>query len=83
MQRVRGTRTVASMDDETREVLQDAAGEAAAIPQRLRHRLRGDSITALRNDAKRLARELGIAEPQPRDERGKFASMDDLMRGRT
>jgi hypothetical protein len=70
-------------DSETQRVLRDVAGAEHAIPERLRARLRGATISELRTDAKALARELGLAPEQPRDTRGRYASqMDELMRGR-
>jgi hypothetical protein len=62
-------------------VLQNVAGSEHGIPERLRGRLRGASISELRSDAKVLAKELGLAPEQPRDEHGRFDSMDALMRG--
>jgi hypothetical protein len=68
-------------DDETQRVLRDVAGDEHAIPERLRGRLRGETIAELRKDAQVLARELGLVQEQPRDSSGKFASsMDELMR---
>jgi hypothetical protein len=80
--RFRGNVPVMS-DDETQRVLRDVAGGEHNIPERLRGRLRGDTISDLRKDAQTLAKELGIVEQQPRDDHGRFApTMDDLMRAR-
>jgi hypothetical protein len=78
--RFRGNVTVMH-DDETQRVVRDVVGNEHAIPERLCGRLRGATISELRIDACTFARELGLAPEQPRDERGKFASMDTLMRG--
>jgi hypothetical protein len=78
--RFRGNVTVMH-DDETQRVLRDVVGNEHAIPERLRGRLRGETIAELRKDAQVLARELGIAPEQPRDEHGRFETMDALIRG--
>jgi hypothetical protein len=78
--RFRGNVTVMH-DDETQRVLRNVAGGEHNIPERLRGRLRGDTIGDLRKDAQQLAKELGIVEPQPRDAHGRYASsMDELIR---
>jgi hypothetical protein len=75
---MRGNVTV--VDADTLATLQTVAAEGAGIPQRLAGRLRGETIGELRVDAKALAKELGLAPEQGRDEHGRFASMDELMR---
>jgi hypothetical protein len=59
------------MDDETRLALQQLAGDDIGIPASLHGRLRGDSLGELKADARRLADELGIGQPD-RDEHGRF-----------
>jgi hypothetical protein len=78
------------VDDETLELVRDTVGEQEGIPPRLRQRLRGDSVGAVRADAKRFSTELGLRAEPTRDERGRYASggsgastddaMSDLMR---
>jgi hypothetical protein len=81
--RFRGNVTVVH-DDETQRVLRNVAGGEHDIPERLRGRLRGETIAELRKDAQVLARELGLVQEQPRDSSGKFApTMDELMRSGT
>ena len=73
------------LDPESVAALQSIAGDAAQIPPELRDRIRGESVGEMKADARRLAKQLGIVEPPPRDERGKFApnnaAMNDIIRG--
>jgi hypothetical protein len=68
------------MDERSLAALQRLAGEGHNIPASLHYRLAGQDLGALEQDAARLARELGIVEPQLRDQGGRFASMSDAIR---
>jgi hypothetical protein len=69
------------MDDESLSELKRLAAEEVGLPSRLSSRVRGSTLAELRGDAKKLAVELGYAEPQARDSAGRFA-MSDLIRQR-
>jgi hypothetical protein len=65
------------LDAETRSFIAHHVGEEHDIPQALRSRLTGESLSELRADAASLASQLGIAPQEPvrgRDEAGRFAS---------
>jgi len=64
------------MDSDTHAFLRTSVAAEFALPAGWGDRLSGDSITALRADAAKLATVLGIREPEPveRDEAGRFAS---------
>lgn len=65
------------MDDESFAALQTLAAETAGIPPELRSRLRGQTLGELRDDAARMAEELGIGKGRPRrDAAGKYSSAD-------
>ena len=72
------------MDDETRSYLANTIGEEFGVPQQLRSRLTGESLSELRADAQALAKQLGIAPERERDGGGKFtggaADMNRLIR---
>ncbi|MGZ6564463.1 MAG: hypothetical protein ACXVH3_32360 [Solirubrobacteraceae bacterium] len=59
------------MDDETLAALREIAGREAGLPPSVHGRISGDSIGALRSDASRLAKELGL-EARSRDDQGRF-----------
>jgi hypothetical protein len=67
-------------DAETIALLRSIAADEAGLPAALANRLNGESIAELRADAKRFARDAGYTDPQPRNERGQFASFNDAVR---
>jgi hypothetical protein len=63
-------------DAETLSFLAHHVGEEHGIPEALRPRLAGETVAELRADAQALAKDLGLAAPEParaRDEGGRFA----------
>jgi hypothetical protein len=65
------------VDAETRSFLAHHVGAEHDIPEAIRPRLVGESVSELRADAAALAKQLGIAPQEPareRDEAGRFAS---------
>jgi hypothetical protein len=60
------------MDSESLGVLQRTAASEAGLPAQFAHRVNGQSIAELRQDARQLALDLGYAEPPARDQRGRF-----------
>ena len=62
-------------DAETLSFLAHHVGEEHGIPEQLRSRLSGETVSELRHDASELAKQLGIAPVQERqrDEAGRFA----------
>jgi hypothetical protein len=72
------------VDDDTRDYLRAQVAAEVGLPQGWGDRLSGDSVAALRADASKLAKVLGIVESEPveRDERGRFAggSMNQRIR---
>jgi hypothetical protein len=70
------------LDPETRAFLQDRVGEEHQVPEPLRSRLSGETVSDLRADAQALAKQLGIAPPAPergRDQAGRFATASGGM----
>jgi hypothetical protein len=68
------------VDDETSQTLRELAAREHGLPQELARRVNGDSISAMRKDARQLALDLGFAAPQPRASGGQFASFSDEIR---
>jgi hypothetical protein len=67
------------MDDESLDLLRDIAAREADLPPQLHRRVAGSNIVELRQDAAKLAEELGI-RPTARDEHGRFTSCDMTAR---
>lgn len=55
------------MDDDTRDYLRAQVAAEVGLPQGWGDRVRGDSISAMRDDAAQLAQALGVSEPSPRE----------------
>jgi hypothetical protein len=70
------------VDAESLHALRDLSGAEHDIPQSVRHRLQGETLAELRSDARRLAEELGIRAKQPRDQAGRYDSIDETIRAR-
>jgi len=69
-------------DAETLSFLAHHVGEEHGIPEQLRSRLSGETVSELRADAAALAKQLGIAPQEPdreRDHGGRFASSASTM----
>ncbi len=73
-------RRIGGVDSESLDLLQRMAAQEAGLPERLRGRLAGDTIGALRADAKKLAVDLGYVQPQARDAGGRFTMNDEIRR---
>jgi len=64
-------------DPEVVQLAQQAAAREAGVPEGLSHRITGATLQEMRDDARALARELGIetsAEGSARDGRGRFTN---------
>jgi hypothetical protein len=72
------------LDAETLSYLRTRIAQEAGLPEQHAQRLIGGSLRELRDDAKQMARELGIAvDDRERDEQGRFrsgASMNEILR---
>ena len=67
------------MDDDTFAFLQESIAREVGLPEGWGDRLSGDSIAALRDDAAKLAKTLGIVEPESaraRDDSGRYLGND-------
>jgi hypothetical protein len=67
----------ATVDSETLDYLRSAVGEQLGIPSELRARLEGDTVAALRQDAKKMRRQLGLDERKRRGADGRFTGRRD------
>jgi hypothetical protein len=74
-------------DSESLQTLREVAASEAGLPPSFSHRVRGTTISTMREDALRLAVDAGFAEPpepQARDQRGRFQRphqhVNDLIR---
>lgn len=66
-----------AMDNETLSYIKERVAAEAQLPDGWSERLHGGTLTELRDDARKLAQTLGVAEPEPahaRDEGGRFAA---------
>jgi hypothetical protein len=71
------------MDDATLDYLRSTVGDAAGIPPSVRHRLHGETLQELQQDAKAMRRELGLdpaPPPRARSTDGRFATMNQAIR---
>jgi hypothetical protein len=69
-------------DAETLSFLAHHVGEEHGIPEALRPRLAGETVSELRADARALAKALGIAPQEAgreRDQAGRFATSSGAM----